>query len=529
MLVSIIGVNFYFFKKINIEFSRRMNVISGESGAGKSIILRAIKALIGEPSDYKPQEESFIEGVFYIKDLLRKKLLNMGYNFEDDDYLLINVNFSSSRTIYRINGRILPKMVVKELFSDVIEIHSQFDSVGLLDTNRHYLILDKSFKNEKFYLEYNNKYSEYLKVNKTLNNLQINPEEIEKERDYIEYQIEEIEKSNLSAEKDKEVEKEYKKLQRSKQVEEILNEIIYTINDDEENSIVSKLQSNLNILSKISDIGYDNMHEHMKIIEEDIMNLYSEAQAELESLSTNEEKLFELEERINVIQNLKRKYGNTIEKILEYHAELKNKREEILYLQREKEVLIKKKDELLNELKKLGKIISENRIKFSKRIEERINKEFTVLKMKGASLKFNISEENEPKHYGTSKVNIIVKTNPGNDFRDIEKIASGGELSRILLALESVLKDSLDVSTIIFDEIDSGVGQRMADTLGDKLFEISKNVQSIVVTHLPQVAKKGDKHFVVKKIVDENTTESIIYSLEGEERDNEIFEMAGKK
>lgn len=528
MLVSLIGVNFYFFKKINIEFSRRMNVISGESGAGKSIILRAIKALIGEPPEYKPEGESFVEGVFYIKDFLRKKLLSKGYDFEKEDYLLINVNFSSGRIIYRINGRIIPRLVVKEIFSDVVEIHSQFDSVGLLNVNRHYLILDKPFKNENFYISYLEKYTEYLKVSKALNNLEINPEEIEKERDYIEYQIDEINKANINPGRDNEIQIEYKKLQRIKQIQEILNENAFLINDDDI-SILSTMEKILNNLSRITDVGYEKMYEKIKIVEEDMLSIYNEIQGEIENLSTDEEKLFEFEERINIIQNLKRKYGNSIEKILEYYAALIKKRERFNFLQNEKDDLEKKKMKLQVELKNLGSEISKRREKISGEIEDKINEEFVELKMKGASLKFNIIEQDEPKHYGTSRVNIMVKTNPGNDFRNIEKIASGGELSRILLSLESVLKDSLDVSTIIFDEIDSGVGQRLADTLGQKLFEISESVQSVVVTHLPQVAKRGDKHFIVKKIIKDHTTESVIYSLDGEERKREIYEMAGKK
>jgi DNA repair protein RecN (Recombination protein N) len=297
---------------------------------------------------------------------------------------------------------------------------------------------------------------------------------------------------------------------------------------DGQESLYNQLWKAVKELKDFEKYGYSELIEHSNVALEEIEYLYHFIESELEDISIDDDEYQKLEYRFNIIQGLKRKYGQTEDEIFKTWEDLENKFEELENSKQKREELIKTEKILKEKLIKTGKEIDELRAKNAEKIEKSIIPHLEDLKMTGARVKFELIPEDEPKYYGTSKVTILARTNPGGDTLELNKIASGGELSRILLAIESALKKELKLNTIIFDEIDSGVGARMGNTLAEKLVELTENLQTVVITHLPQIASKASKHFAVKKYQFGDIIVSDVVHLKQDERLVELEKMYGR-
>ncbi|MFO7882229.1 MAG: AAA family ATPase [Kosmotogaceae bacterium] len=526
MLLTIKGKNFFTFEKFYIELSDSLNVITGESGSGKSLIMRAIKSITGEPVKYNSvNDESFVEGSFIVNPNLKTRAKELGLDIPPDDFM-INVSFGTQRTLYRLNGQIIPRQLVKELFDRFIEIHSQHSSVQLLNSSTHHKILDQTLpvSLKKIYQE---TYQKYVETKSCLQKIKLTPEELEREKDYLRFQLNELEKANMKPGEMETIESKYSKILDSQKLKETFEWLMHLLRDGQE-SVNTQLWKAVKALKDFEKYGYSDLIEHSNIALEETEYIYHLIESELEDIDIDDEEYKKLESRFNVIQGLKRKYGQTEDEIFKTWKDLTNKYEELENNEQKRKELIETEKTLKDELIKTGKKIDEQREKSAEKIEKAIIPHLEDLKMTGARVKFKIIPEDEPKSYGTSSVAILAKTNPGGEMLELNNIASGGELSRILLAIESALKKELQQSTIIFDEIDSGVGARMGDTLSAKLVELSESLQTIVITHLPQIASKASRHFVVKKQQFKESVASDVVHLKHNERLVELEKMYGR-
>lgn len=525
MLLTLSGKNFFTFKEFYMEFSEKLNVITGESGAGKTLLLKALRAITGfSPQFSERREGSYVEATFLMNEALRKRAMEMG--IEPSDEMLIKVSFGPQRTIYRLNGKIMPRQVVAELLSDQIEIHSQHSSVKLLDSSKHHLILDNMIKDASLLKEYAEKYNEFVKVKRELGNLEIDPGSIAREKDFLEFQLKEILGAELQPDEDVEIERKYKKYTDAQELKKTFALLMETLKDME-GSAYAILSNILHELEALEKYGYKDFSEHARIAIEEIDYLYNMLATELPNFEFDDEEFSQVEARFSLIQNLKRKYGQNIEEIIETGEKIANRLEELTNIEAKKERLVEKEKELYRELIRLGKEIDKKRFEVTNVIKEKIQKHLDDLRMKGANVDFKFIPNERPTSSGISKVLLLVRTNPGGELLEISKIASGGELSRILLAIESVLKDELTLSTVVFDEIDAGVGQRLGKVVAGKVKEISDSVQSIVITHIPQIAAIADRHFTVNKEIRGNITYSFVKTLSDHERQLELKAMAG--
>ncbi|AKI98055.1 DNA repair protein RecN [Kosmotoga pacifica] len=525
MILTLRGRRFLTFPEFYIEFAPGLNVITGESGAGKTIILRALKSITGNTGNWEVEDDSFVEATFLGNESLLSRAAELGIDLGGEEFL-IRVDFHPQRTLYRLNGRIVPKQLIKQLLDGHIEIHSQHGSVKLFDASKHHFILDKTLS-RSLIESYNEKYNRLLMVRRKLSRLHIDPAAIEREKDFVQYQIAEIEKARLDPKEDGQIELRYKKVQNFKVLQQTF-EILSNLLKDADDSVYAKISTVIQELNNFKSLGYGELLEHAQLALEEIEYLHERVIEEMEAFDIDEEELIRLEERLNLIQGLKRKYGSTIEEILEMKEKLENRLKELNLLEKSKNELQTIERELLVELKELGNKLDVERKKAANYLYEEVKNHLRDLKMPSADLEFRFFPEEMPLPYGTSRIVLYVRTNPGSDFLELGRVASGGELSRIILAIEAAVKDSLDLGTIVFDEIDVGVGARQGHVLADKLLEISEGTQCIVITHLPQIAEKAHRHFAVVKQIVEGGVFSNIKELTGEQRVKEIRDMIGK-
>ncbi|MBN2220193.1 MAG: AAA family ATPase [Kosmotogaceae bacterium] len=526
MLLSLAGKDFLTFRDFYVEFSDGMNAITGESGAGKTVFLKALWAVLGFPPQWDSDGSGSVEGNFAVDDSLLSKLRDIGLEI-DGDQLLVSVSFTGQRTIYRMNGKMVPRQIVQSAFRDRVEIHSQHSSISLLDDSKHHVILDHALRGDISLTRYSELYAEYIKIRRELDSFVVDPSQIEREKDFLEFQIREIEQADLQPHEDEAVEMKYTRYRNAQMLLETFQELTDLIKDGEL-SIYNSLNDARATVEKISNFGYKDWLDNLQIALEELDSLYTRIDEERSTLEIDDEEFNAIENRITIIQGLKRKYGDSVETILVRLEEFKKEHGALKELEGRKERLKKKEEELLSALKETGRILDQKRLVRAKEIEEQIRFHLEDLRMKGAELRFHLKPEEMPRSYGTSKVTMVVKTNPGMDLMEIGRVASGGELSRLLLALESALKNQLDLRTIVFDEVDSGVGQRLGAVVSGKLEEISREIQTIVITHLPQIAMSSDRHFVVRKQQVHNETISMIEELHGSSKEREIDEMSGQ-
>ncbi|KAF2955510.1 AAA family ATPase [Marinitoga sp. 38H-ov] len=528
MIHSLAVKNFGLFKDVSIDFSEGLNVITGESGAGKSMLIKALISILSGnvPKNLKNNNGS-ISAYITISDDTKNELRD--YLFIENNDIVINVNFNEKRSVFRINGEIVPKNILEKIGSYIMEVHTQDSQVLLRNPKYHNTIAFNIFKRnfEDLIIEYNKKYIEYLQLKEKLNNIPSDSSEIYRKIDILNFQIEEIERISPKENEDEELKVEYKKLNHIEEIKIKLEKSLAILKDNDENIDVL-IGEIVNDISHISDYGFEKELDFAISIQDMINELYGNLESKLYDLDLDPERLNEVSNRLNDIMNLKRKYGPTLEDVFINLEKFKSELNELYDLEKiinEINPLIeKKKKELFN----LGEKIKKKGELLLKDLEVKIKNELNSLNMEHAEIIFEFSKLNEPSKYGTYNVRLLAKTNPQSDYLPLEKIASGGELSRIILAIEKSLGEAHVVETMLFDEIDSGVGQRLADIIGKKLSEFSNSKQLIVITHMPQVANYADKHFKIYKDELNDKIYSRIKELNGEEKLKEIKEMYGE-
>lgn len=506
---------------LSLDLNEGFNVLTGETGAGKTLIIGSLAILAGgrfsKEMIRNGEEFSFVEANFYCP----------------DNELAIDNNIIVSREIHlngrnscKINGRLVTVNELKEFMSKILDIHGQHDSQLILNPMQHIIYLDKFIGKE---LEDNlNKYkvklAEYNTLKQELKNTYGEDQEKERRLDLLRYQYNEIEQANLKENEEEELEEKHKMMQNAEKLKDNLCEVDNELN---ENAVVA-ISNAIRSLEKIQDCGskYTEKLSILKSSYYDIQELARDLSYMREDVNFDEEERNQIENRLDLIYSLKRKYGNTISEILKYSSKVEEEIHKIENLDEYHKKIKAKINVLKQELLEIANNMTNTRKKYAKELSTKINKELKDLEMPNA--RFEIQVDTADKFYetGIDEVEFMICTNIGEELKPLVKIASGGEMARIMLAIKNVLADVDEVSTLVFDEIDTGISGKASKVVAEKMKSIAKSHQVICITHLPSIAAKGDHNYYISKQTKENKTYTQIKKLSEEETIEEIARIS---
>lgn len=507
--------------ELTINLNGGFNVLTGETGAGKTLIIDSLNVISGgrfsKEMIRKGEEYSFVEAQIF--------------NEKSEENIIVSREINlKGRNICKINGRLVTVAELKEFMSKKIDIHGQNDNLNLLDTNNQIEYLDNFTAEEIHELKdnYRSIYEKYLYVKNELNSNYGDEKEKQRKLDLLRYQVNEIEEANLKVGEEEELENENKLINNS---EKIYNNL-YKANELIENSAIESISTAVINMEKIEEYSkeYENISKALKSLYYDLQEINRDLQDSNNDIYFDENKKIEIAERLDLIYTLKRKYGNNIQEILAYKNELEKEIQQIEGLEDYINKLNTQKQELEIKMKKIAEELNIIRNKNAVKLSKCINKELKDLEM--ANSEFNVEVkylENEFNKNGLNSVEFKIRTNIGEDMKSLAKVASGGENSRIMLAIKKVLADVDKTETLVFDEIDTGISGLAADKVGEKLKIISNKHQVLIVTHLANIAAKGDYNYYIHKEVEENKTKTKIDLLNEEQTLKEVARIASGK
>ena len=491
---------------LSIDLNEGLNVLTGETGAGKTLIIDSLEIISGgrfsKEMIRKGETNSFVEICMYEPE---------NENAIDGNIIVSREINSNGKNMCKINGRMVTVNELKNFMSKFIEIHGQNDNQSLLDNKFHLKYLDGYIGEELSNIknEYKEKYQRYLEIKRELKANYGDEKERERKLDLLRYQVNEIEEANLKEDEEEKLEEKRKIMFNSEKISKNLNEADIAIG---ENSIDS-LNTAIRALEKIENI--DNVYEK---ISSDLKSIYYELQEISRDISSykddvyfDEEERNEIEERLDLIYSLKRKYGNDIKEIIDYKNEIQEEIEHIENLDEYNNKLKKELRQIKVEMIDLAQKMNKLRNEYGKNLSNSINEVLEELEMKNAKINIHVDyNEEEFFENGKDEVEFFIRTNLGEDEKPLSKIASGGEMSRIMLAIKKVLADTDKMPVLIFDEIDTGISGKAANAVAEKLNGISKNHQVLCISHLPSIAAIADyNYFISKKVVADRTNTNI--------------------
>lgn len=534
MLSNLYIENIAVIEKTSIDFKNGLNVMTGETGAGKSIVIDSINAVLGNRTSKElirtGASSAFVSAEF--TDLSEKALAvisEAGFEVEDGELLLQREISTTGKNKCRINGRPATVSTLKEIGIQLINIHGQHESYELMSPELHISYIDKLAGLEDEIEAYQAVYKKYKKLSAELKKASIDESERERKIDLLKYQIDELEDADLHEGEYEELNEQKSVLQNSEKIIEAIMGSRALMNGDEENSGV--LESLQEINSQLSDISaYMSEVEPINTRIESALYELEDCLSELTGLTdlvdTDNGSLDSIEERLDLIYTLGKKYGSTIKEMLEFLDNAKKELDSLVMYDENREALIKECDKAYENAKKLAKELSEKRKATSEEFAKRVCEEMAFLDMPNVKLVV-IQEECGLNALGCDNIEFLISTNPGEPPKPISKIASGGELSRMMLAVKNVLSDKDDIDTLIFDEVDTGISGSAAQKVGLKLREVSKSRQVLCVTHLAQIAAMCNSHFKISKSVKDEKTFTKVQELDHEGRKKELARIIG--
>ncbi|NLK93625.1 MAG: DNA repair protein RecN [Clostridiales bacterium] len=535
MLIQLNIRNFALIEEVSIEFNEGFNILSGETGAGKSILIDAIDYVLGGKFSKDlirtGEERTYVEAVFSINNEGIKNSLN-NLNIDYDDIIIISRETTlSGRSIIKVNGKSLIASQLKNIREKILDIHGQHQNQSLLQRGVHIEYLDNfiGLELEKPLDNFNILKSELLKVQDEINEIKGN-EDNEKLIDYIKFQIDDIKKGNLSLNEEEELKEEYNILSNAEKINNSLKNSYELLKSNAEgNSIIESLSKVINEVSTIEK-HIETFSKKKEILEEAFYNL-EEIARDIRDLGDeivyDDNKLGKINERLYEINNYKKKYGKTIEDVLKYYEELNSKYDNLLNAEEKLAELKEKEEEILAKMKDVGIILHNIRQNHSKQLEDKILNELSYVGLEKSSMKILVEFQDEYNEKGFDSVSFMISTNTGEPLKHLEKVLSGGELSRIMLALKCVFADKESISTLIFDEIDTGISGAVGQRVGEKMYQVSIGRQVLCITHLPQIAILSDHHYYVSKNVKNGKTFTEIKLLSKEEKIMQVASMLG--
>ena len=535
MLLNLHVKNLALIEEVDVDFEKGLIVLTGETGAGKSLILGSVNIALGNKASKdmirKGTDYSLVELTFSVSENCAKQLKKYDIYMEEDNIITVTRKISEGRSISKINGETVNIKTLKNVMSLLIDIHGQHDHQSLLYTKNHLDILDKFAKDSILELkeQIKEEYSKYTKLIKKLEEFNIDEGQKAREIEFAEYEVNEIESANLKPEEDVQVEEEFKKLSNSKEIVSALSEIYNALSYETAGGlgdIINKAVMDINSIK-----GMDEKISQFQTELYNIDNLCRELTSQIydynSGMDFNPEYVREVEERLDVINHLKLKYGNSIEEILRYKEEKEEYLEKLNNMTDEMESVKNQISELEGTLNNLCTKLSEQRKKAAKELEVLVKQALVDLNFIAVEFEIQITRKESIGENGFDNVEFMISTNPGESVKPLVKVASGGELSRIMLAIKSILATEDDIDTLIFDEIDTGISGQTAMKVAEKMAKISRNHQVICISHLSQIAAMADSHYLIKKTADENSTTTSIKKLTRQQSIEELVRING--
>lgn len=514
--------NFAIIKELTVKFSDGLNVFTGETGAGKSIIVESVATLFGSKIYSKIDKPLMIRGVFKLSEPIAEKLLSKR------SIEIKRIVETNGRSKYYVNSKPESLNYISNISKFVIDFHSQMENDLILSSSKQIEIVDSYSNTVNELKKFQELYQKKIEIENRIKNISLSEEERARLLDLYTYQYNEINNADIKENEDLELEEMITLYKNSSKIKKILDSIKKDIDDDNGiKSLVYNIIKNLEELSTI-DPSHTNLNSEAEAIEINSKLLSEEVSQLLSRYNFNDSDIDKYIERDELIKKLKKKYAPDIKGINEKKKELSKKIEELSQTDEKKENLSKEIERIVDEMERLSKIIDKKRKKSAESLSNEILKELQRLGFEHSNFKIIIEEADEYNQYGRNTVEFLFTANPDQFLKPIKYIASGGEISRIVLAIKTVFSATTDSSTLIFDEIDSGIGGNTAFAVGKAVSKISKNKQILLITHMPQVAIYADKHFkVVKNYKNQQTYVDLVELNSSDERVKEIARMLG--
>ena len=533
MLTGIHVKNLALIDEIEVDFSQHLNILTGETGAGKSIVIGSVNAALGKKISRdmirKGASDALVELFFDVKDPKALDYLEQIQVPVEDGQVIVSRRITPSRSVSRINGEIVSAQTIKTLGEMLVDIHGQHEHQSLLHKHHHLEILDffskKVLKDKKETLA--QAYDAYISAQKELEHAVVDEEKRRRDISFLEFEIDEIRSAHLSEGEDDELAALYRKMSNSRQIMEGVSAAYHLTGYD--SGAGDATGRALRELSAVADYdeGLGDFCRQLEDIDNLINDFNRELSGYMSGLSFDNEQFQEVEQRLDLINNLKAKYGDTIPKILKYQQENEEKLEKLKNYDVYLDGLKARREKALGALKEISGQVSKIRQEQSRILAGEITKALKDLNFLDVRFGWQFERLPDFTRNGIDDAQFIISTNPGEDMKPLTQVASGGELSRIMLAIKTVLADSDDIPTLIFDEIDTGISGRTAQKVSEKLMLIAKSHQVICITHLPQIAAMADSHFEIAKSASQGRTITTIRLLDRQASVEELARLLG--
>ncbi|MBE5956060.1 MAG: DNA repair protein RecN [Lachnospiraceae bacterium] len=536
MLLNIHVKNMALIEEIEVDFAEHLNILSGETGAGKSILLGSVNAALGAKVSKdmirKDAEYGMIELVFSVeRQEIIDRIRSLDIPVDEDGIVIISRKIMKNRSISKINGETVTLSILKEVSSLLIDIHGQHEHQSLLNKKIHLEIIDSYGKKdiEPVKAQVAEAYCRYKALEKELKAADIDEEERLREISFLEFEIQEIEQARLMDGEDELLEKDYKKMCNSRVLMESAGEVYRMLGYDESHSVGSILGRAVRQFSSVTRLDEEasSMGEQLEQLDSLCNDLNRELSDYLMSLEFDDEAFKETEDRINLIHTLKSKYGNTIDKIKAYLNKQKARLNDLTHLEERIQELSYETEKARQELDSLCAQLSKLRTFAGGELAAGIKEALIDLNFLDVAFETAFTKMNGYTADGYDEACFMISTNPGENLKPLPDIASGGELSRIMLAIKSILAKVDTIDTLIFDEIDVGISGRTAQMVSEKMSHIARNHQVIAITHLPQIAAMADSHYFIEKKAEDTKTTTSIIRLSREGSVKELARMLG--
>lgn len=524
--------NLAIIEKLDLEFGDGLITLTGETGAGKSIILSGINLLIGEKTNIEMLRDGekllVAQGVFSVNEEQEKELSELGIEAEDGEVIVRRTMDSKGKGKAFVNNMRVPVSGLKEIMGTLVDIVGQHSHQMLLNKENHIKLLDKFTEDETKEIRKNleTALDDFVRLDRKIERIDEEKKELREKKEFYEFQLDEIDKVNLAKGEDENLESEYKKLFNAGKIKEKLSMAEACLKNGEVNALSIIYASKKNIES-IADYGeeFEENLERLERVYYDLEDCVSSMERLNEDIEVDEGRLEEVISRLDTIGKLKNKYGSTIEEILEYRNEIEKKLKNLDESNFQVKKLVKERENAREKYWNYAFELRDIRKKCIKKIEEQLGEELTYLNMKDAKFEINLEEKDVMTKNGSDGIEFFISTNAGQKPKPLQKIASGGEVSRIMLALKVIFSHVDNIPILIFDEIDTGVGGETVRKIAGKLKEIGRNAQVICITHSPAIASKASEQFFIEKKTENEKTVTTVRKLDDEGRINEIARM----
>lgn len=533
MLQNLHVKNLALIDEVEITFDEHLNILTGETGAGKSVLIGSIESALGKKISkdmIRPgAKEAVIELLFWIEDeKLIKEIESFDLDVEDGQIFIKRV-INEKRSINKINDSTVTLNTLREISRRLFDLHGQQEHQVLLKEKNHLSMMDhflseKSRRSLEKCKELSKKYHE---ISEKIKEISMDDQQRLRELDFLKHEISEIENANLVKGEDEELEVVYKKIVHSKDIIISCQAASMLTGYEEETSIGNQLSESLRRMQEISHLDpvISGFYEQLLSIEDLLNGFHQELTDYMEDMEFDEQTYQETEERLNVVNSLKDKYGPSIEDVLSYGQKARERYDVLSDVEHEIDTLKKEQTRIKDEYMKEADKLSRERRKVAKKLGSDITKALEDLNFLDVRFEIEITRKDRILADGIDQIRFMISTNPGLPMRPVQEVASGGELSRIMLALKSVAAQADGVDTLIFDEIDTGISGETANRVAKKMALISKDHQVIAITHLPQIAAMADSHYFIRKQTDQNNTQTMITRLDKEDSLKEISRM----